>query len=123
VLHHAPRPRLALLEFANLARPGGRILVIDYARHEDEALRERQADVWMGFSEQELGDFAKQAGLVDVAVTALSPSLVRSGPDAHIGWLCLFASRPLTAARGSRKSSAAPARRDSNQKTETESTE
>jgi hypothetical protein len=97
------------------------VLVIDYGRHEDASLREEQADVWMGFSEQELRGFAVQAGLVDVRVAPVAPALVRSGPDAHIGWLCLLGRRPLTPTRGSRKSSTARREQDSDKKIESES--
>lgn len=93
VLHHAPRPRPALFELARLARPGGRVLVIDYARHDDDAMREAQADVWLGFSPDELRGFAEDAGLAELALGEIPP-YPRSGPDAHIGWLWVLGTRP-----------------------------
>jgi ArsR family transcriptional regulator len=92
VLHHAPRPGLAMEQMTAWARPGGHVLIIDYARHEDESLSEKQADVWLGFAPEELERHAKAAGLCRIQVAPLPP-LVRSGPDAHIGWLCLLAER------------------------------
>src|SRR6185369_14580306 len=44
VLHHAPLPRVALVELAALLRAGGKLLVIDYARHTDEQMAATQAD-------------------------------------------------------------------------------
>jgi ArsR family transcriptional regulator len=94
ILHHAPRPRLVVKQLADMLRPSGRLIVIDYGRHEDEALREQQADVWMGFGPDELASHAKSAGLVAVRVAPVPATLARSGFDAHIPWLSLTAVRP-----------------------------
>ena len=61
VLHHAPKPTVAMKALAHLVRPGGHIVVIDYATHEDERLRAEQADVWLGFSREELVRMAHTA--------------------------------------------------------------
>jgi ArsR family transcriptional regulator len=76
-----------------LARPGGRVLVIDYARHDDEKLSEQQADVWMGFSPEELGELGESAGLERVHVAPVPAAYRRTGPDAHLAWLALVGSR------------------------------
>lgn len=94
VLHHAPRPQAALEQLAALGRPGGKLLVIDYDRHDDERFSEQQADVWLGFSADELRGFAKAAGLERAHVVAVPHGFGRSGPDAHIGWLALTGSLP-----------------------------
>jgi ArsR family transcriptional regulator len=98
-LHHAPRPRTALAELTELMRPGGKLLLIDYARHDDERFGEQQADVWLGFSPSELSSFARHAGLEDVRVSELPRSFVRTGPDAHLPWQCLVAARPVKSTR------------------------
>jgi ArsR family transcriptional regulator len=107
VLHHAPRPKAALADLARLARPGGRVLVIDYARHDDERMSEQQADVWLGFSAEELAGFATAAGLDAVAVGRVPPGLARVGVDAHLPLLTLAAERPraLSDARPRRRAS------------------
>jgi DNA-binding transcriptional ArsR family regulator len=102
VLHHAPRPRATMQELAALARPGGRVLVIDYARHEDELLQELQADVWLGFAPEELEQYAAEAGLSEVRVARVPGRFVRTGADAHLPWLSLLATRPVSAERGAR---------------------
>lgn len=104
VLHHAPRPKAALAELAKLARPGGKLLVIDYARHEDTAMTETQADVWLGFSKSELRGFAEAAKLSDIHVRELPPGFVRSGPDSHIQWLTLLATRGAKKSQSKEKS-------------------
>lgn len=88
-LHHAPKPAEAIAALASLARPGGALLIIDYAHHDDESMRE-QADLWLGFDERELERFAKAAHLVDVQVRALPRPLSKT-PDAHLPWQVLVA--------------------------------
>jgi DNA-binding transcriptional ArsR family regulator len=98
-LHHAPRPKNALQELAQLARPGGRVLVVDYVRYDDEDFQDRQADVWMGFAAADLAAYAAEAGLVDVTVSELPAAFLRVGPDAHLRWQSLFATRAIDPAQ------------------------
>lgn len=88
-LHHAPKPAEAVAALASLAKPGGALVIIDYARHEDESMRE-QADLWLGFEERELERFARAAHLVDVTVRPLPRPLPKT-PDAHLPWQVLVA--------------------------------
>jgi ArsR family transcriptional regulator len=86
ILHHAPRPADAMTQLAALTKPGGAVIVLDYAPHEDETMRERQADLWLGFSPDELARFASQAGFLG-ARTATVPAPFRGiGPDRHLQW-------------------------------------
>ncbi len=94
ILHHAPQPKKLLANLAILARPGGAIVVLDYQSHEDERLREQQADLWLGFAEHELLKMANDAGLVCANVCVVPPGLRGKGPDAHVGWQVLVARRP-----------------------------
>jgi ArsR family transcriptional regulator len=94
VVHHAPRPGDALRALAALARPGGRVLVLDYAAHDDENMREQQADLWLGFTADELLGFARAAGLREAAVHSLPKEFHPVGPDAHLIWHVLVAQRP-----------------------------
>jgi DNA-binding transcriptional ArsR family regulator/protein-L-isoaspartate O-methyltransferase len=94
MLHHAPRPRAALEALAALLRPGGRLVIVDYRRHSDEAFRERQADVWNGFEPAELVAHARAIGLEAAQTSPLSPGLVQGTADGHIGWQTLVAVRP-----------------------------
>jgi len=94
VLHHAPLPRETVKALAALLRPGGYLLVLDYARHADEGLRETQADVWMGFESAELTEFATFAGLEKVRTRELSRGLFQNSIDGHLSWLLLSGKRP-----------------------------
>jgi ArsR family transcriptional regulator len=95
VLHHAPTPRQAVRTLGELARPGGRIVILDYRAHTDERLRDTQADVWMGFQPSELAGFASAAGLVEVEVSIVPGGYAGRGVDAHLDWLALVARRPF----------------------------
>jgi SAM-dependent methyltransferase/biotin operon repressor len=92
VLHHAPKPVRTLEALATLLRPGGALVVIDYAPHDDERMQAAQADLWLGFNETELADYASQAGLSDPRVTPLLAA--RGTPDAHVPWHALVARKP-----------------------------
>lgn len=100
MLHHAPRPRAAVQELSALLKPGGRLLVIDYERHSDEAFRERQADVWNGFESSELEAHGRAAGLCGVRVKALPQSFVNGAIDGHLGWQVLVGERPAASGAG-----------------------
>jgi DNA-binding transcriptional ArsR family regulator/protein-L-isoaspartate O-methyltransferase len=94
VLHHAPLPRVALAELARLLRPGGKLLVIDYARHTDEQMAAAQADVWLGFEANELLELSREAGLEDAKVLPIPQSYAAAASDGHVGWQLLVATRP-----------------------------
>ncbi len=98
VLHHAPRPARALSSLASLARPAGAVVVIDYAAHDDESMRERQADLWLGFDEVELVAMAQAAGLEQPALRRVHA--VASGVDGHLDWQVMVARAPTRAGQG-----------------------
>jgi ArsR family transcriptional regulator len=91
VLHHAPRPAAALAALGRLARPGGAVVVIDYRAHEDERLRDQQADEWLGFDPGELASLAKAAGLLGPTLTEVPSRRCGNGPDGHLDWQVLCA--------------------------------
>jgi SAM-dependent methyltransferase len=90
VLHHAPRPANVVAQLASLCAPGGALLVLDYAAHDDESMRE-QADVWLGFEPAELKRFARAAGLEDARIVDIPPAFCGDGPDKHLRWQALVA--------------------------------
>ncbi len=72
VLHFALQPAAAIAEAARVLGDGGRLLLADFAPHDREELRAREAHVRLGFSdEQVLGWFAA-AGLMPVRVETLA---------------------------------------------------
>ncbi len=94
VLHHAPRPADAVQQLAALCRPGGTVAVVDYAHHEDEALRAHQADLWLGFEPDELAALLGDAGVLGVTVTPVPAAWCGAGPDRHLPWLVAVGTTP-----------------------------
>jgi len=90
VLHHAPQPGKVVTQLASLCAPGGALVVIDYAHHDDESMSE-QADAWLGFEPSELRRFARTAGLEDARVTKIPSALCGDGPDRHLPWQVMTA--------------------------------
>lgn len=54
VLHHLSHPAEAIREAHRALAPNGRLVVVDLYRHEDESLREKLADLWLGFLPSEV---------------------------------------------------------------------
>lgn len=74
-LHHASRPENAVVEAARILRPGGRLVVLDLARHEQEWVREQWADQWLGFDPAQVRGWMEQAGLQPVSEERLPGSV------------------------------------------------
>ena len=63
VLHFLSDPEVAIFEAARVMRPGARLIIVDYAPHELEYLREKYAHVRMGFSDSQMEYWLDKAGL------------------------------------------------------------
>ena len=74
VLHYLDDPARAIREAARVLRPGGRLVVIDFAPHALEFLREEHAHRRLGFASSEIEDFMREADLDIVAHRDLAPS-------------------------------------------------
>jgi ubiquinone/menaquinone biosynthesis C-methylase UbiE len=74
-LHHAVHPEKAVAEAWRIVRPGGRVAILDLNRHHFEEAREMYADLWLGFTELEIGKYLKGAGFrnVETAVVYREP--------------------------------------------------
>ncbi|MBD5641760.1 MAG: class I SAM-dependent methyltransferase, partial [Desulfovibrio sp.] len=54
VLHHLSRPQTALAEIRRVLETGGVLFVADFEKHNDETMRLRYGDQWLGFTLEEL---------------------------------------------------------------------
>jgi len=71
VLHFAERPAEAVAEAARVLRPGGQLLIVDFAPHQLETLREDHAHRRLGFADDEVQEWSTKAGLTPQLPTHL----------------------------------------------------
>ncbi len=62
VLHHLEDPAAAIAEAARVLRPGGRLIVADFAPHDVENLRSEHAHRWLGFPDDIFARWLQRAG-------------------------------------------------------------
>jgi ubiquinone/menaquinone biosynthesis C-methylase UbiE len=71
VLHFLSDPSLAIREAARVLAPGGKLLIVDFAPHELEFLRTREAHERLGFTHDQITGWLKEAGVVPKVVRDL----------------------------------------------------
>ncbi|BAK68060.1 MULTISPECIES: ArsR/SmtB family transcription factor [Sphingobium] len=72
VLHYAQAPERAIAEIARTLRDEGRLLIVDFAPHEREELRVRDAHARLGFSDQQITTWFAAAGLAMERIETLA---------------------------------------------------
>ena len=63
VLHYADRPAAAIAEAARVLRPNGVLVLVDFAPHGLEFLRDEHAHRRLGFADAEVAEWCRAAGL------------------------------------------------------------
>ncbi|MSO65556.1 MAG: metalloregulator ArsR/SmtB family transcription factor [Alphaproteobacteria bacterium] len=72
VLHFADDPAAAIAEGARVLRPDGLLVVVDFAPHDLERLREQHAHRRLGFADQEVSGWCEAVGLRKVEIAHLA---------------------------------------------------
>jgi ubiquinone/menaquinone biosynthesis C-methylase UbiE/DNA-binding transcriptional ArsR family regulator len=99
VLHYLDDGARALREATRVLRPQGRLLVIDFAPHELEFLRDEHAHRRLGFAEETVSQWLEQAGLDVISHRSVSPE---AGSDGEIAVSLWLARDPRLAIAGAR---------------------
>ncbi|MBO6635685.1 metalloregulator ArsR/SmtB family transcription factor [Parvibaculum sp.] len=81
VLHYLDDPAASIAEAARVLKPGGRLLIADFAPHDLDFLREGHAHRRLGFSQDEVAGWLADAGL-EVGETKVLPP--EGGEDAKL---------------------------------------
>ena len=73
ILHFLPDPQRALLEATRILAPGGALLVVDFAPHGLEFVRDSYAHERLGFADSQIRQWLEDCGLGPVTSTHLKP--------------------------------------------------
>jgi len=71
VLHYSLEPTAVLTDAARTLKPGGRLIVVDFAAHQEEHLRTEHRHQRLGFTDAEIVQAMKKAGLALNATESL----------------------------------------------------
>ena len=74
VLHYLTDPAAAVREAGRIVAPGGKLIIVDFAPHKLEFLREQHQHRRLGFSDAEMARWLKEADLPNVGEVALPPT-------------------------------------------------
>jgi len=74
VLHYLADPAAAVAEAVRLLAPGGRLLIVDFAPHGHEFLREEHQHRRLGFTDEEIARWLEAVGVAQDASLALPPA-------------------------------------------------
>ena len=100
VLHYLNDPEKALQEAARVLEPGGRMLVVDFAPHELEFLRDNHAHRRLGIANDQMQSWLARAGLTGVRHQVLPPGGSAEEPGLTVSIWLAGAPQSGTAADG-----------------------
>lgn len=87
VLHYLDDPSRAIREATRALRAGGRLMIVDFAPHEEESLRATHAHRRLGFGGEEVAGYFAAAGLEYIARRDLASNASEGGKLSVSIWL------------------------------------
>ncbi|MFW6414391.1 MAG: ArsR/SmtB family transcription factor [Verrucomicrobiota bacterium] len=63
VLHQIASPTALFASLRHFLKPGGRVVIVDRVKHEDEAAKSVLGSLWLGFQQEQLAKWFQEAGL------------------------------------------------------------
>ncbi|WP_422371087.1 ArsR/SmtB family transcription factor [Hoeflea sp.] len=105
VLHFLHDPLPAISEAARMLRPGGRVVIVDFAPHDHEGLRIDHAHARLGFSHAQVGEWLEECGLTVEKIVDLPADTGDAGALTVTIWFArdprlLIASEPSSSNTG-----------------------
>jgi ArsR family transcriptional regulator len=71
-LHHAADPAKAIASAHRILKHGGRIMILDLAKHNFEQAHKLYGDVWLGFAESDLQRWLETTGFKKIEINAVA---------------------------------------------------
>jgi ubiquinone/menaquinone biosynthesis C-methylase UbiE/DNA-binding transcriptional ArsR family regulator len=94
VLHFLSDPQAAVREAARILAPGGQLLIVDFAPHNLDFLRETYAHERLGFPAATIEQWLRDAGLNTTQVQNLTPPSIVAGAENQLTVSLWLATRP-----------------------------
>ncbi len=95
VLHFVENPDIAILEAARMLKTGGRLVIIDFAPHGHDYLRDEHQHIRLGFSHAVMADWLYKAGLTLKKTIDLEPTRKEDAALTVTLWLAVHEANDL----------------------------
>ncbi len=92
VLHYLDEPSRALVEAARVLKPGGRLIVVEFAPHQLEALRDEHAHRHLGVADADFHKWTQAAGFEVASKSSFDPPAGADGVAVNL-WVADLATR------------------------------